>query len=162
MPVQKTLVVITQVYLPDPAAVGQHIADVASAMATRGWRVVVYTAARGYDDPTIRYPCRETLDGVVIRRLPLSSFGKNSIALRLLAQALFMAQAVLRSVFTRGMSCVLVSTSPPFAGFGGAILAWMRSAPLVWWVMDLNPDQMVASGRLSSSSFIARCLKLLK
>jgi len=152
----RTLVIISQVYVPDPASVGQHIADVAKEMARRGWRVVVYTSARGYDDPGLRYPRREFLDGVDVRRLPLSSFGKSSIAVRLLAQASFMVQAIARGVFTRGLGLVLVSTSPPFAGFGGAMLSWIRRVPLVWWVMDLNPDQMVVAGKLSAHSVLTR------
>ena len=84
-----TLVVISQVYVPDPAAVGQHVADVAEEMARRGWRVIVYTANRGYDDPDICFPSRERRGGVEVRRLPLSSFGKTSIPVRLLAQFLF-------------------------------------------------------------------------
>ena len=153
---QRTLLIITQVYVPDPASVGQHVADVAKEMVRRGWRVVVYTSARGYDDPSRRYPSRECLDGVDVRRLPLSSFGKRSILVRLLAQACFMVQAVTIGLVTRRLGLVLVSTSPPFAGFGGAILSWMRRVPLVWWVMDLNPDQMVVSGRLSPRSAVAR------
>jgi len=152
----RTLLIITQVYVPDPASVGQHVADVAKEMARRGWRVVVYTSARGYDDPSRRYRSRETLDGVDVRRLPLSSFGKRSIPIRLLAQACFMVQAIARGLFTRRLGLVLVSTSPPFAGIGGAMLSWLRRVPLVWWVMDLNPDQMVASGKLSPRSAVAR------
>ena len=152
----KTLLIITQVYVPDPASVGQHIADVAKEMVRRGWRVVVYTSARGYDDPSQRYPSRESLDGVDVRRLPLSSFGKRSIPIRLLAQACFMAQAIALGLFTRRLGLVLVSTSPPFAGIGGAMVSWLRRVPLVWWVMDLNPDQMVASGKLSPRSVVAR------
>ena len=74
----KTLLILSQVYPPDPTSVGQHIADVAVAMVKRGYRVVVITSARGYDDPSIKYPRRETVDGVEIRRLALSSFGKKS------------------------------------------------------------------------------------
>ena len=152
----KTLLIITQVYVPDPASVGQHIADVAKEMVRRGWRVVVYTSARGYDDPGERYRRRETLDGVDVRRLPLSSFGKRSIPIRLLGQACFMVQAIALALFTRRLGLVLVSTSPPFAGIGGTMLSWLRRVPLVWWVMDLNPDQMVVSGKLSPRSPVTR------
>ena len=153
---RNTLLVISQVYPPDPAAVGQHLADAAEEMARRGWRVVVYTARRGYDDPSVRYLARETRGGVDVRRLPLSSFGKSSIAVRLVAQALFMAQAVVRGLFTRRLAGVLVSTSPPFAGFGGTLVSWVRGSPLVWWAMDINPDQMVTSGRIGERSLVAR------
>jgi len=65
-------------------------------------------------------------------------------------------QAIVRGLLTRHLGLVLVSTSPPFAGIGGAMLSWLRRVPLVWWVMDLNPDQMVASGKLSSQSMLAK------
>ncbi len=156
-----TLLIICQVYPPDPAAVGQQVADVAATMVRRGWRVIVYTASRGYDDPAVKYPYRELQRGVSVRRLPFSSFGKNSIAVRLLAQLSFMAQAVTASLFTRGMSRILVSTSPPFAGFGGTLISWVRRVPLVWWVMDVNPDQLVATGRVGANSPLVRCFDWL-
>lgn len=160
-PLKGTLLVICQVYAPDPAAVGQQVTSAAEEMVRRGWRVVVYTAARGYEDPSQRYPRREMLSGVDVRRMPLSSFGKNSIPRRLLAQSLFMAQAVLRGLFTRNLRLILVSTSPPFAGFGGTVVSWLRRMPLVWWVMDLNPDQMVAAGKLARRSLAVRIFEWL-
>jgi colanic acid biosynthesis glycosyl transferase WcaI len=156
-----TVVIISQVYMPDPAAVGQHVTEAAEALAKRGWRVVVYTSARGYDDPGKVYPRRESRNGVDVRRLPLSSFGKSSLATRLLAQALFMIQATVRGLFTRGLARVLVSTSPPFAGAGGSLISMLRRVPLVWWVMDLNPDQLVASGRIHPRALAVRFFNLL-
>ena len=46
----------------DPASVGQHMADVAFEMARRGHRVLVYTSARGYENPSNVYPKQETID----------------------------------------------------------------------------------------------------
>lgn len=153
---EKTLLVLSQVYPPDPAAVGQHMADVAKAMAARGWRVVVLTADRGYDDPAIRYPRRETRDGVLVRRLPLASFGKRSIARRLAAGASFVVQSALWGFFTRHLAVVLVSTSPPFCSLAALAVAAVRRVPIKYWVMDLNPDQMIALGRISERSLGAR------
>ena len=110
---ERTLLFVTQVYPPDPAAVGQYMAEAAEEMHRRGFRVVVLTADRGYDDPRIRYPSRETRAGVEIVRLPLSSFGKGSIAKRLLGGFSFVAQAQLRGLLTRGLSGVVVTTVPP-------------------------------------------------
>jgi colanic acid biosynthesis glycosyl transferase WcaI len=151
-----TLLIMSQVYVPDPAAVGQHVADAAEEMARRGWRVVVYAANRGYEDPSICYPGKECRKGVDVRRLPLSSFGKSSIAIRLIAQMLFLTQATVRGLFTRRLGAVLVSTSPPMAGIAGAVISKLRGVPLLWWVMDLNPDQLVAAGRIASSSLFVR------
>src|SRR5215471_20314389 len=96
----KTLLVFSQTFVPDPASVGQHIADATFEMARRGHRVQVYTANRGYDDPTVEYPSRETRRGVEIRRLKFSSFGKKSILTRVCGTASFMIQCVFVGLFT--------------------------------------------------------------
>jgi colanic acid biosynthesis glycosyl transferase WcaI len=141
----QSLLVISQVYPPDPASVGQHMADVASAMAARGHRTVVLTADRGYDDPARRFPRREQVAGVEVRRLPFSSFGKRSILIRLLGGLSFALQAAWAGMrLGRLDGGVLVSTSPPLAQLAGLLVSRLRSAPLTLWVMDLNPDQMVA------------------
>lgn len=156
MDARKTLLIISQVYVPDPAAVGQQIHDAAAEMVRRGWRVIVYTSGRGYDDPSQRYPLRETLDGVEVRRLRLASFGKGSMAIRLLGGFAFIGQAVARAVWTRGLTGVLVSTSPPMAPLAGVVLSVLRRVPVVYWAMDLNPDQMVAMGKAKPGSLPVR------
>ena len=109
----RTVLVLSQVYVPDPAAVGQHMADMASELAGRGYTVRVLAANRGYEDPSVRYLSWETRDGVTVRRLPLSSFGKHSVPLRLLAGMIFVLQCMVRGLFVRRLSGVVVSTSPP-------------------------------------------------
>ena len=151
-----TFLIISQVYVPDPASVGQHIADAAAEMARRGYRVVVYASARGYDDPSRKYAKHEVLHGVEVRRLPMSSFGKSSIAARLIAQSIFLAQALARGIFTRRLGGVMVSTSPPFCGVAGAIISRLRGVPLKLWLMDLNPDQMIAMGKIGPRSMPVR------
>jgi len=51
---------------------------------------------------------------------------------------------------------VLVSTSPPFAGIAGCLFKLVRGWQFVWWVMDINPDQLVASGKARPSSPLVR------
>jgi len=152
MPARPTLLLISQVYVPDPASVGQHMHDAAAELARRGHRVVVLASARGYDDPTRRYPTRETIDGVEVRRLPLSSFGKASIPVRLLGAGLFMVQCIAHGLFLGGLGRILVSTSPPMAAMAALVIATARRVPIKYWVMDLNPDQMVELGKARAGS----------
>jgi len=151
-----TLLILSQVYPPDPASVGQHMADSAEAMAGRGWRVVVLAANRGYDDPSVVYDRAEVRHGVNVRRLPLSSFGKSSILLRLLAGTIFMLQCIARGLFTRRVALILVSTSPPMCSLAAIVIATVRRVPIKYWVMDLNPDQMIVLGRITERSLPAR------
>ena len=157
----KTLLVLSQVYVPDPASVGQYLADAAAEMARRGWRVVVLTANRGYDDPSVVYPPREVIDGVEVVRLPLSSFGKKSIPRRIFGGVSFIIQSVLRGVFTRGLSRVLVSTSPPMCPLAALVIAALRRVSVTYWVMDLNPDQMIALGKIGPRSVATKLFNTL-
>ena len=155
------MLVLSQVYVPDPASVGQHMADAAAEMARRGYRVVVLTANRGYDDPSVKYKRREVIDGVEVRRLPLSAFGKRSIGLRLLGGALFMVQCMLRGIFVRDLACILVSTSPPMCSVAAMSIGLVRRVAIKYWVMDINPDQMIELGRISQRSLPARAFNWL-
>jgi hypothetical protein len=156
-----TLLVLSQVYVPDPAAVGQYMADAAEAIAARGYDVVVLTSARGYDDPSQRYARREQRRGVSIRRLPWCSFGKGSIAVRLVGGLSFVIQAIVAALRLRRIDGILVSTSPPLASLAALAIARLRRVPIKYWVMDLNPDQAVALGVLQADAPAARAFDAL-
>ena len=120
----------------------------------------VLTSARGYDDTAVVYPLRErTPDGVDVRRMRLSSLGKQSIPRRIAASLAFMVQALVAALSTRALAGVVVSTSPPLVGVIGTIVGFVRRVPVIYWVMDLNPDQLIALGKLSARSAVARALQ---
>jgi colanic acid biosynthesis glycosyl transferase WcaI len=147
MPSHKNFLIITQVFSPDPAAVGQYFDEAAQAIAGSGADVTVLTANRGYDNPDERFAAREDRDGIRIRRLPLSSFGKASIPVRIFAQLSFLVQCILRGLFTPKLTDLLVSTSPPMAAITAVIIGLFRPKLKVhYWVMDINPDQAVVLG----------------
>ena len=157
--VKDTILIFSQVFVPDPASVGQHIADVAFELVRRGYKVRVYTANRGYDDPTRKYPQRELINGVDVRRLPLSSFGKKSIFTRVLGTASFMIQAVTRGMFMQNLAGILFSTSPPLIGMVATFVHMFRGVPLAYWAMDLNPDQLLALNKIHRGGLTARFLE---
>ncbi|NJL31254.1 MAG: glycosyltransferase family 4 protein [Phycisphaerales bacterium] len=149
---EKTLLVISQVYLPDPAAVGQYLHDVAVAMVERGFAVTVITSDRGYDDPTQRFAKHEIRDGVNIHRVGFSSTGKKTIATRLIGQFAFLFQATLRGLSIGKLAGVMISTSPPMAALAALVIHAVRRIPIKFWLMDLNPDQAVAMGKVRAGS----------
>lgn len=156
----RTLLLFTQTFPPDPAAVGQHFGDAARGLARRGHRVIVYTSRAGYDDPSVVYPRRElTADGVEIRRLRLSSLGKATMLRRVTAAAAFMTQSLWAAITTRRLGGILFSTSPPLIGLMACAAAFVRRVPVTYWAMDLNPDQMIALGKLKAKGPAARLLE---
>lgn len=144
----KRFLIITQVFPPDPAAVGQYLSEAAQALKHAGHEVKVMTANRGYDHPDEIYPSKELAEGVEIQRLKFSSLGKANLAVRILAQLSFSIQCILRGLFTPRLSDLLVSTSPPMVSICAVIIGFLRPRLKVhYWVMDINPDQAIAMGK---------------
>ena len=152
------LLVVTQVYVPDAASVGQHMAEAAEEMVKQGWQVQVLTSNRGYDNPNNCFPHKETVKGVHITRLPFSSMGKKTIWHRLVGQLSFCLQSVIRGVLGPRPSLLLITTSPPMGSLVGVLLGWLRRVPVAWWVMDINPDQALATGNAKPRSVTVRIL----
>ncbi len=158
-PNRKTLLVVSQTFVPDPASVGQHMTDVAVEMVRRGHPVRVYTSSRGYENASVVYPKRETYQGVDIRRLAFGSFGKKNLLIRAAGTAWFMMQAFFAALFTPGIGGIFFSTSPPLIGFAMSIVGFIRRVPVAYWAMDLNPDQLIAMKKIKPRSFTAWVLE---
>jgi len=158
---QREILLVSQVYAPDPAAVARLIADVGSELAQRGHQVIVLTSDRGYDDPTVKYATATTPDGVDVHRLPFSSFGKGRMALRVLGGLSFTLQAAVRGVMMPDIDTLVVSTSPPMAALVAVIVNALRRVRVVYWPMDLNPDQAVTLGLADPRSLSVRALEWL-
>ena len=158
---RRKILLVSQVYAPDPAAVARLVADVGTELAQRGHEVIVLTADRGYDNPTIKYASATTTEGVHVRRLPFCSFGKGRMALRVLGGVSFTLQAAVRGLTIPGLDTVVVSTSPPMAALAAVVINALRRVRVVYWPMDLNPDQAVTLGLADPRSFMVRALEWL-
>ena len=158
---RRKILVVSQVYAPDPAAVARLVADVGTELAQRGHEVIVLTSDRGYDDPRVKYPSATTAEGVEVRRLAFCSFGKGRMGLRVLGGLSFSLQAAVRGVTMRGIDTVVVSTSPPMAALAAVIANALRKVRVVYWPMDLNPDQAVTLGLADPRSLSVRALEWL-
>ena len=157
---RKTLLVLTQVYLPDPASVGQHIADAAEEMVKIGWEVNVLTPNRGYDNNKEKYKNIEIINGVNIKRIPLTSFGKANIFLRVISQISLLTIVLFKCLFVKKPDAILVSTSLVF--IVAPILNIIRKIPYLYWIMDLNPDQAISAKILSPKSLSAKLYNLMQ
>jgi colanic acid biosynthesis glycosyl transferase WcaI len=158
-PQRPSLLVFSQVFVPDPASVGQHMADVTIAMAKRGHQVRVYCANRGFENPKLKYAAKENLHGVAIRRLPFSSFGKKTLVHRGLGTLSLLFQFLIIGLFKANVEGILFSTSPPFIGLACAIIAKIRGIPIIYWAMDLNPDQLLAMKKIKPNGITHRVLE---
>ncbi len=104
---------------------------------------------------------RETRDGVKIRRLPLSSFGKGSIFLRVAGALPLVAQSIIRGALLRNLGAILVSTHPPLSAIAALTLARLRGTPICYWVNDLNPELAIELGAVRAGSLPVRLMHWL-
>jgi colanic acid biosynthesis glycosyl transferase WcaI len=155
------VLLLTQTYPPDPAAVGQHLDDVAVALVDRGHAVHVLASDVGFERTTARYPHQELRNGVDVRRLRWTSFGKASIAQRLAGAWMYNRRAVATAAQLPTPDVVVVATSPPLAPLAALSIARRTGAGVVCWLPDLNPEQAVREGHFAAHSVAVRAFEAI-
>ena len=142
-------------------ATAQQLTDLALGLKEKGHDVTVVTGDRGYDDPTQRFPRRETWNGIKIIRISSLSLGKQSKWRRAVTFASFMANCTARLLMLPRFDVVVALTSPPLISFLGSAFTRLKGGKFFFWVMDLNPDEAIAAGWLKAESASARFLQRL-
>ena len=150
---------LNQCFYPDVVSTAQHLTDLATELSARGHDVTVVASDRGYDDPSLRFPRRETWNNIRIIRIPSLSFGKSSRWRRALNFGSFAIVCALRLLALGRFDVVVALTSPPLISFLAALLVRLKGGRFCFWVMDLNPDEAIAAGWLSENSLVARVLE---
>ena len=152
------ILLLNQAFYPDVVSTAQHAGDLARGLTQAGHKVTVVCSSRGYDDPRIQFPKRETWNGVNIIRVRSTGFGKASKWRRATDFSTFMASCALRLWLLPRFDVVVAMTSPPLISFLSSLAVPSRATNLVFWSMDLNPDEAIAAGWLSEKSIPARVL----
>lgn len=137
----RRIVFVNRFFYPDHSATSQLLSDLAFHLAVRGMNVVVVTGAQAYDDPEVRLPARETIDGVEIRRVWSTRFGRG----RLLGRgfdylSFYIAAAATLMAVVRAGDTVVAKTDPPLISVIAATVVRLRGARLVNWIQDLFPE----------------------
>lgn len=128
-----------------------------------GRRVTVITSRLRYDDPAADLPIREERNGVRIRRVRTSRFGRHWLPGRALDYASFYISAtlaLLREV--RPGDTILAKTDPPLLSVPAWLVARLRGAELVNWCQDLYPELAAALGLRWAAGPLGRVLRRLR
>ena len=150
--------ILNQAFYPDVVSTAQHASDLARGLTQAGHEVTVICNSRGYDDPKLRFPNQETWNRVKIVRVRSTGFGKSSKWRRAADFGTFMASCAFRLWSLPQFDVVVAMTSPPLISFIATLAVPGRARSLVFWSMDLNPDEAIAAGWLQENSLIARLL----
>jgi glycosyltransferase involved in cell wall biosynthesis len=148
---------LNQYYPPDGAPTGRMLHDVARTLVARGHQVDVLCSRRSYEDRA-RLPLREDRDGVSIRRLRATGFGRGAAWRRALDSASFALLLVPRLLRAPRPDLVVALTTPPFLGVIAAAVCRVRGLRHAQWLMDLYPDVLSANGWIQTGAFVFRLL----
>jgi glycosyltransferase involved in cell wall biosynthesis len=152
------VLLLNQCFYPDVMATAQQLSDLAVGLAGEGHDVTVIASDRGYDDPSRRFPRRETWNGIKIIRISSLSLGKQTRWRRAANFASFLVNCAVRLSASPRFDVVVALTSPPLISFLGSLFVRLKGGKFFFWVMDLNPDEAIAAGWLKPDSFVAKLL----
>lgn len=152
------LLFVNQHYWPDVAATGQILTDLAEHLAARGFEVDVLTGRGRYVSGELEAPAEEVRNGVRIRRLISTSFGRSSHLGRIADYAGYYLGALRTLLAGERYDLVIVLTTPPLLSVAARLAGRLRGQPYAVWSMDLHPDAEVAIGMLAERGLPARVL----
>lgn len=156
------ILLLNQCFYPDHVSSSQHLTDLALGLVEAGHEVTAVSSSRGYDNPELRYPVRETWKGVEIRRIWTPGLGKKAKWRRIVDFATFWINATLILLRLPRFDVTVCLTSPPLISSLGTMMAVLKGGAVVPWVMDLNPDEAVAAGWLQAGGLPERIMSTLQ
>lgn len=161
------ILIVTQYFWPEEF----RINDLASELHVRGYDVTVLTGMPNYPSGSFFKgyhfwgPCKEVSKGIKVIRVPIVSRGKKRpwrLALNYLSFAI--SASMLGPLYCRGsFDCIFVyEPSPITVGIPAIILKKIKRAPLFFWVQDLWPESLLATGAVRSSRILAFFERLVR
>lgn len=146
---RKSVLIFAHYYVPDPAATGQLLKDLAEGMRD-AFDVTVICAVPSYDGTVApAYRTRkyyfETMNGVNIIRVRVPAFAKQDKVSRVKNIVAYFIGALGAARKAGHQDAVLTISQPPIlGGLLGVLGEWMKRAKLVYCIQDFNPEQVMA------------------
>jgi glycosyltransferase involved in cell wall biosynthesis len=153
------LVFVNRYYRPDESATSQMLTDLAEQLVARGITVRIICSRQLYEDPDALLAHSEMLNGVQVRRVWTSRFGRRSLAGRACDYASFyLSAAVAMFRMLRPGDIVIAKTDPPMISVVAGWVAWLRGALLVNWLQDVFPEVAAKLSALAIPGWLYRPL----
>jgi glycosyltransferase involved in cell wall biosynthesis len=161
------VLIVSQYFWPE----NFRINDLAVGLVERGHEVTVltgipnYPSGRFFPGYGLLHKTREQYGGVRILRVPLLARGNASgvrLALNYLSFALsacLLAPFICRDEYDLIFVCQL---SPITVGLPALFLKKLKKAPILFWILDLWPESLSATGAIRSARLLAQVDKLVR
>ena len=163
------ILIVTQYFWPESF----RINDLALGLRERGHEVTVYTGKPNYPEgsffPGYGFFGRSSEDyhGVQVIRAPLIPRGNGSPLELVINYLSFALLASLAAPFrcTGSYDVIFVyEPSPVTVGLPALVLKWIKRAPIMFWVQDLWPESLSATGAVRARwilGFVDRVVRLI-
>jgi colanic acid biosynthesis glycosyl transferase WcaI len=157
------ILIVTQYFWPE----NFRINDLALGLKERGHKIEVLTGIPNYPGGTLFHGyrslnrMRDNFNGINIVRAPLISRGIGSrprLALNFISFAV--SASILGPILCKGPFDIIIvyEPSPITVGLPALVLKLIKSAPVMFWMQDLWPESLSATGAVRSK----RILKLVE
>jgi colanic acid biosynthesis glycosyl transferase WcaI len=161
------VLIVTQYFWPESF----RINDLALGLKERGHEVTVltgmpnYPSGRLFPGYTMFSPKKDTFEGIPILRVPLIPRGKGRpwrLALNYLSFAA--CASLLAPLRCKGsFDCIFVfEPSPVTVGLPALVLKRLMRVPIVFWVQDLWPESLPATGAVRSTWVLEMVAQLVR
>ncbi len=153
------LLVVTQYFYPENFRVNELVTE----LVARGHEVDVLTGLPNYPHGRFfegygwRGPRRERLLGAIVRRVPMLARGNGKairLALNYLSFAMSASLAALVSIPRNYDAIFVFEPSPITVGLPALVAARRSNAPVLFWVLDLWPESLRATGAVTNEPII--------
>ncbi len=160
----RPLVFVNRFAAPDDSATAQLLSDLSSDLVQRGHRVTVIASRQLYRKPNADLEARETRDGVEIRRLWSTNFGRQELVGRAIDYLTFYLSLAFYLTFQLPWRAVLVTlTDPPLMTVVTWLPSFLKGVRQVHWSQDVFPEIVSAVQRPARVARIAlRFLQVLR
>ena len=148
------ILIVTQYFWPEEF----RINDITEGLIERGHEIVVLTGLPNY--PKGRFekgygftgPYTEDFHGAKVVRTPMLARGSNAISLVFNYFTFALMASLVGPFRCKGQfDAVLVfEPSPIFVGIPARVMSWLKRAPILFWVQDLWPESLSATGVVKS------------
>ncbi len=161
------ILILTQYFWPE----NFRINDLAEALQARGHDIVVLTGLPNYPSGHFfagygfKGPYQENYHGIPVFRFPLlprGKAGKWQLIANYLSFALFASVLAPWRIRDKFDALLVFQTSPVTVGLPAVVLKKIFRIPLYFWVQDLWPESVVATGDMASSWIVKIVRSLVK
>lgn len=153
------ILVITQYFWPE----GFRINDLVEGLIERGHTVTVMTGLPNYPQGRLAPgygwsgPYTEDFQSAKVIRAPLITRGDSKgvrLVLNYLSFALTACVAGLLRCREPYDAIFVFQTSPVTVGIPARLMSWLKKAPIVFWVQDLWPESLSATGAVKNKKVL--------